>query len=143
VLKRDCNYEAEVLRAVATAHIDDDLRAHIASCDDCAELLSVATAVADDRRTLMREAPIPSSGLMWWRTRMRAREEARRMAVRTATLVQAGLIAVAIIIAVVGAGVTVPAVHIDLKPLLTIPVFAFAAWVILAPVAVYFTVTED
>ena len=143
MLERHCNYEAEILRAVATAHIDDDLRAHIASCDGCAELLSVATAVADDRRTLMREAPIPSSGLMWWRTRMRAREEARRMAVRTATLVQAGLIAVAVIIAVVGVGVTVPAVHIDLKPLLTIPVFAFAAWVILAPVAVYFTVTED
>jgi hypothetical protein len=143
VLKRDCNYEAEVLHAVTTAHITEDLRAHIATCDGCAELLSVASAVADDRRTLMREAPIPSSGLMWWRTKMRAAEEARRAAVRTATLVQAGLIAVAIIIAVVGVGVTVPAVHIDLKPLLTIPVFAFAAWVILAPVAVYFTVTED
>jgi len=143
VLKRDCNFEAEVLRAVATAHIDADLRAHIVTCDGCAEILSVASAVADDRRTLMREAPIPSSGLMWWRTKMRANEEARRAAVRTATLIQAGLIAVAVIIAVVGVGVTVPAVHIDLKPLLTIPVFAFAAWVILAPVAVYFTVTED
>ena len=143
MLKHDCNYEAEVLRAVAAAYIDDDLRAHIAACDNCAELLSVASAVADDRQTLMREAPIPSSGLMWLRTRMRAREEARRMAVRTATLVQAGLIAVAVIIAVVGVGVTLPPVHVDLKPLLTIPVFAFAAWVILAPVAVYFTVTED
>ena len=143
MLKRDCSFEAEVLRAVATAHIDEDLRAHIAECDGCAELMSVASAVADDRRTLMREAPIPSSAAMWWRTRMRAREEARRMAVRTATLVQAALVAVAVIVAVVGVGVTLPAVHIDLKPLLTIPVFAFAAWVILAPVAVYFTVTED
>ena len=143
MLKRACNYEAEVLRAVTTAHIDHDLREHIASCDSCAELLSVATAVADDRRTLMREAPIPTSSAMWWRTKMRATEEARRAAVRTATLVQAALVAVAVIIAVVGIGVTVPSIHVDLKPLLTIPVFAFAAWVILAPVAVYFTVTED
>lgn len=140
---RDCSYEAEVLRAVATAHIGEDLRDHIASCEECAELLSVASAVADDRQTLMREAPIPSSGLMWLRTKVRAQEEARRMAVRTATLVQAGLIAVALIVAVVGVGVTLPPVHVDLRPLLTIPVFAFAAWVILAPVAVYFTVTED
>ena len=143
MLKRDCNFEQEVLRAIAMAHIDEDLRAHIAECDGCAELMSVASAVADDRQTLMREAPIPSSGLMWWRTKMRANEEARRMAVRTATLVQVGLIAVAVIVAVVGVGVTLPALHVDLKPLLTIPVFAFAAWVILAPVAVYFTVTED
>ena len=91
----------------------------------------------------MREAPIPSSGLMWLRTSMRAREEARRVAVRTATLVQAGLIAVAVIVAVVVLGVTLPPVHIDVRPLLTIPVFAFLAWLILAPVAVYFTVTED
>ena len=143
MVERNCDHEAEVLRAVAIAHIDDDLRAHIATCDDCAELLSVASAVAEDRRALMREAPIPSSGLMWLRTSMRAREEARRVAVRTATLVQAGLIAVAVIVAVVVLGVTLPPVHIDVRPLLTIPVFAFLAWLILAPVAVYFTITED
>jgi hypothetical protein len=139
----NCNHEAEVMRAVVTAHINDDLRAHIAACDGCAELLSVASAVADDRRTLMREAAIPSSGLVWWRTSMRAREEARRTVVRTATIVQAALVATAIIVAVVVLGVTLPPVHVDLQPLLTIPVFAFAAWVILAPVAVYFTVAED
>jgi len=143
VLERNCGYEAEVLRAVAGGHIDDELREHIAACDGCADLLSVASAVAEDRRALMREAPIPSSGLMWWRTSMRAREEARRMAVRAATLVQAALIAVAVIVAVVVLGVTLPPVHIDIRPLLTIPVFAFVAWLILAPVAVYFTVTED
>jgi hypothetical protein len=91
----------------------------------------------------MREAAIPSSGLVWWRTSMRAREEARRTVVRTATIVQAALVATAIIVAVVVLGVTLPPVHVDLQPLLTIPVFAFAAWVILAPVAVYFTVAED
>ncbi|MDQ6803317.1 MAG: hypothetical protein M3041_21150 [Acidobacteriota bacterium] len=143
MLKRDCDYEPEVLRAVTTGRIDDDLRAHIAACDGCAELLSVASAVADDRQTLTREAPIPSSGLMWWRTSIRAREEARRTAVRAATLVQAALVATAIIVAVVVLGVTLPPIHVDLRPLLTIPLFAFVAWVILAPVAVYFTVTED
>ena len=142
MLKPDCNREADVLRAIAAGFIDDDLRVHITDCDGCAEVLRVASAVADDRRVLMREAPIPSSSAMWLRTTMRAREDARRVAVRSATLIQAALVAAAIVIAVVVLGATVP-VHLDLQPLLTIPVFAFLAWVILAPVAVYFAVTED
>jgi len=141
VLNRNCNRENDVLRAVASAYIDDDLRNHVASCASCADLLAVASAVADDRRTLMREATIPSSGLVWWRANMRARQQARRVFVRTATLVQVALIAVAIIVAVVVLGATPP--RIDYRPLLTIPIFAFVAWLILAPVAVYFTVTED
>jgi hypothetical protein len=91
----------------------------------------------------MREAPIPSSRVMWLRTTARTREEARRTAVRSATLIQAALVAAAIVIAIVVLGATVPAVRIDLRPLLTIPVFAFIAWVILAPVAVYFAVRGD
>jgi hypothetical protein len=51
------------------------------------------------------------------------------------------LIAAAIVVAVVVLGVSLPV--IDMRPLLTIPIFAFLAWLILAPVAVYFAVTED
>lgn len=141
MLNRNCNRENDVLRAVASAYIDDDIRSHIASCASCADLLAVASAVADDRRTLIREATIPSSGLVWWRANMRARQQARRVVVRTATLIQIALIALAIVVAIVVLGATPP--PIDYRPLLTIPVFAFVAWLILAPVAVYFTVTED
>jgi len=141
VLNRECSREDDVLRAVASAYIDDDLRGHIASCAGCADLLAVATSVTDDRRMLMREATIPSSGLVWSRANMQARQQARRLVIRTATLVQIALIAAAIIVAIVVLGATPP--RIDYRPLLTIPVFAFLAWLILAPVAVYFTVTED
>jgi hypothetical protein len=141
VANRDCNRETDILRAVGSGHIDDDVRNHIVACDVCADLMAIASAVVDDRRALMRDAPIPSSGLVWWRVNMRARQEATRVAVRAATLVQVALIAAAIVVAVVVLGVSLPPV--DIRPLLTIPIFAFLAWLILAPVAVYFAVTED
>jgi hypothetical protein len=141
VASRDCNRETDILRAVGSGHFDDDVRSHIAACDVCADLMAVASAVADDRRALTREAPIPSSGLVWWRANLLARQEATRTAVRAATFVQVALIAAAIIVAVVAFGGSLP--RVDLRPLLTIPIFAFLAWLILAPVAVYFAVTED
>jgi predicted anti-sigma-YlaC factor YlaD len=141
VASRACDRETDILRAVGSGHVDDDVRGHIAECDACADLMAVASAVADDRRALMREAPIPSSALVWWRANLRARQEAARVAVRAATLVQVALIAAAIVVAVVVLGVSLPV--IDMRPLLTIPIFAFLAWLILAPVAVYFAVTED
>jgi predicted anti-sigma-YlaC factor YlaD len=143
VLNRDCNRESDVLRALTIGRVDDELREHLGVCAACTDLLEVASAVIDDRRALMREATIPTSGLMWWRTNMRAREEARRVVVRTASVVQAVLIAVAVLVAVVVLGVTVPPVKVDYGPILTIPIFAFLAWLILAPVAVYFAVTEE
>jgi predicted anti-sigma-YlaC factor YlaD len=141
VVRRDCEREAEILRAIGSGHVTDDVREHVASCAGCADLFAVASAVVDDRRMLMREAPIPSSGLVWWQMNMRARQEARRVAVRTATVVQVALVAIATVVAVIVFGATPPS--IDYRPLLTIPVFAFVAWLILAPVAVYFAVTED
>ena len=138
---QDCIRETDVLRAIGSAHVDDELRAHIDTCAGCADLFTIASAVVDDRRELMREAPIPSSGLMWWRANALARQEARRVAVRTATIVQAALIAVAVIVAVGVLGATPP--PIDVRALLTIPVFAFTAWLILAPVAVFLALTED
>lgn len=137
----DCDRESEVLLAVGSGCLGDELRQHIGRCAACSELYDVASAVVDDRRALMSEARLPGSGLVWWRANMRARQEAARMAVRTATAVQIGLVAVAILIAVVVLGATLP--PIDYRPMLTIPLFAFIAWLILAPVAVYFAVTED
>jgi len=139
--KRECEFEFDVLKAVGNGHVDDDLRRHVASCGSCAELLEVATAVVDDRRALIQNARVPGSGLVYWRANLRAQQEARRVAVRTATLIQAALVAAAIVIAVVVKGASLPA--INFSPILTVPIFAFTAWLILAPVAVYFAVTED
>jgi hypothetical protein len=146
VHKRECDRQGEVLQAVSSGRVGDELQSHIAGCAGCSDLLEVAAAIVDDRSALMREAHLPSSGLVWWRANMRARQQAARTAVRTASFVQVVLLVGAIVIALAVVGVNLASV--DYRSLLasglpTIPLFAFAAWLILAPVAVYFAVTEE
>ncbi len=147
MLKRDCEREAEVLQAVSSGRVGDELREHIASCPGCRDLLEVASAVVDDRSALIREARIPSSGLIWWRANMRSRQQAARTVVRTASFVQIVLLITAAAIAFALVGTKLPS--LDYRSVLasgmsvTIPLFALAAWLILAPVAVYFAVTEE
>src|SRR5205085_7698712 len=127
--------QSEVLQAIGNGCLGDELRQHLGECASCAELFDIASAVIDDRRTLVAQARVPASGLVWWRANLRARQEAARAAVRTAAIVQVGLVALAVIVAVVVLGATLP--PIDYTPFLTVPIFAFIAWLILAPVAVY------
>jgi hypothetical protein len=155
VADRRCDREAEILDALESgrspASFGDELRTHAAGCAACQDLIDVAGAVLDDRRALMREAVLPGSGVMWWRTTMRARQEAARAAMRTARLVQVTLVVVAVLVAFALLGPRVAPG--DLKALFTasafsllgfgVPLLAFVAWLILAPVAVYFVLSEE
>ena len=101
----DCAHEPDVLEAVYTNRwpdrVDPDLRAHVATCQICSEVLTIAPlleAVADLTRA---EATVPESGLVWWRAQMRAREEAARTAVRPITVAQA--VGFAAFVGVIGA----------------------------------------
>ena len=55
----ECPRENEVLELVRTGRADDELRAHIASCGGCTDLAAVASALLDDRMTLVRNAEVP------------------------------------------------------------------------------------
>ena len=145
--KRDCEREFEVLECAGKAQIGDELRAHIDACDSCRELFEVARAVVDDRSVLMRDARLPGAGLVWWRANMRERREAARAAVRAGSVVQVFLLVAAVLIAlgVLGISIDVQAVWRSIvlsAQTFAIPLLALAAWLILAPVAVYFAVTE-
>ena len=149
---RRCNRESEIIEALAAGRpIDEELRNHVQQCAACADLAMVAGALLEDRRSLMRDAAIPASGLVWWRATMRARREAARAALRTARVVQIALLLVSLIVAVAFLGARVAAA--DLKAMLAaapagffglgVPLLAFAAWLILAPVALYLVVSEE
>jgi len=144
VAKRVCDREPEVLQAAAYGRMDAELQDHVAACADCRELLDVAAAILDDRSTLMREAHLPGAGLVWWRTNMRARQEAARAAVRAGSFVQVVLLVTAVVIAIALVGANLPSINKTalFAVVSSVPLFAFAAWLILAPVAVYFAVTE-
>ena len=136
MLDRVCDREPEVLDAAST-RCGDELGEHIAECASCRDLFDAASAVIDDRRTLMRDARIPSSGLVWWRTQMRARQDAARTARRIINVVQAAAVLVALVAVFLIVGPALPAIHWSLPLIL-----ALASPLALAPVAVYFALTE-
>lgn len=144
-MAKACDREFDVLTA-ATSVAGEELRAHLASCSSCRELYDVARSIADDRANLMRNAPVPGAGLVWWRANMRGQREAARAAVRAGSLVQVALLLAAVIIALATLGISVD-VHAVARSIaastVAIPLMALAAWLILAPVAVYFAVTEE
>jgi len=165
----ECEREQDVLDAVAAGRwpdrCDNDLRAHVTSCAVCADLASVAAAVVDDRDVASSEARLPSAGLVWWRARLRAREDDAREAGRPVAFIQgvAASVAVWLIVSIVRA---VPAGYLSewrswligsfprftltmadvTRVTATVPVVVFvlvAVWLILAPVAIYFAAADE
>lgn len=94
----DCPHEVDVLTMVSTGQWPErapaDLRAHVVTCAVCADLASVARAI-DDERAAPIAPRLPSSGTVWWRAQLRARQDAAREVGRPITVAQAVLLAVA------------------------------------------------
>jgi len=165
----ECARESEVLEAVTFGRWPEqcgDLAAHVASCAICADVLEVAKALHDDREWLTREAHPPSAGMVWWRATIRARAEAARTATQPISVLQ-GVAGACIVGAAAGlatvawrsiqwfdrigelamqfeshrdglASASAIAAHHGLPILI-----AVAAGLVLAPLAIYFTLADD
>ncbi|HEX5041925.1 MAG TPA: hypothetical protein VFV75_03415 [Candidatus Polarisedimenticolaceae bacterium] len=94
-----CPREHDVLEALRSgawpAGCDEELRAHPPQCPGCRDLVEVTAALFEDRDAGIHEAPIPGSGLVWWKLQLRLRQEAMRSARRTLLLVQASALSIA------------------------------------------------
>jgi hypothetical protein len=103
----ECRYESEILDAVASGRwpdrLDAELHDHLSSCSICSELAMVSAMYRDDHASAMDEVRVPSAGLVWWKSELRARREAVRVASRPITLVTgiAGTCAVAVLAMVI------------------------------------------
>jgi hypothetical protein len=101
----ECEFEAEVLAATLQSRwperVDADLRAHVASCTICSDVVSIAGAVDDAREEMRASAVVPDSGRVWWLAQLRARREAAEAAGRPITAVQ--VIAFACAVGLLGA----------------------------------------
>ena len=165
----ECAREHDVLEAVAFGRWPEqcgDLASHVAACQVCAEVLEVARALHADRGALCREAQPPAAGMVWWRATLRARAEAARTATQPISVLQG--IAGACVVGAAAGLVTVAwqsmqwverigelAVRLESRradiasasalaaghplPLL----IAVAAGLVLAPLALYFTLAGD
>ena len=168
----DCSREDDVLDALSSGRwpdrTDDELRAHIATCTICTDVVAVATAVLEVRDDEPGDMRIPSSAVMWWRAQMRARQEAAREAARpvnvaqVVALVSVAALTVAALVALspwfgglLGgwiAGVR-QAASSDMAPISApsallaggwmLPALMIGGWLVLAPVAIYFAVADD
>lgn len=168
----ECNCEEEVLEAIAARRwpdrCDPDLLAHVTTCGICTDLVQVATALLEDRELAWNDARIPPSGVVWWRAQLRAREDAARAAARPLAFIQGVAVSVAlwlvvtIVRAVPAADLSawrawivawIPTVSFtttDVARLLQLTgivpisiVCLLAAWLVLAPVAIYFAVVDE
>jgi plasmid maintenance system antidote protein VapI len=142
----DCTREAEILDAITVgrwAH-STELRAHASTCATCADLVTVASAITEDVAAAMRRAPIPGSGLIWWRMQRRVQLEAARNVKRAVTFVEAlTLAATAFAVLFILGGLSLLKFDWRVLPW-NVPLLAAAAMILaLAPFAVYYAVTEE
>jgi hypothetical protein len=168
----ECSCEEDVLDAITSRRWPDrcsrELRAHVTSCGVCTDLVLVATALLEDRELAWSEARIPPSGVVWWRAQLRAREDAARAAARPLAFIQGVAASVAlwlgvtIVRAVPAAdlsawrswiGTWIPTVSfttpdvarlVQVADIVPISILCLlAAWLVLAPVAIYFAVVDE
>lgn len=163
-----CRREADVLEAVAFGRWPDhctELAAHVSTCEVCGDLLEVARALHEDRESACREAQPPAAGMVWWRATIRARAEAARTATQPISILQgmAGASIVGVGAALVSLawqsrhwvdrlrelGVDLQSRRADIAAVSTLAahglpiVIALAAALVLAPLALYFTLADE
>jgi predicted anti-sigma-YlaC factor YlaD len=94
-----CPFEAQVAAAARHGQAFGALEPHLAACESCRTLASVASLIAVDARRAVSVAPVPTSGVVWWRIQQRARREAMQAASRAVTLVQAVSVGAGVVVA--------------------------------------------
>jgi hypothetical protein len=101
----ECEFESEVLSATLQSRwpdrVDAQLRAHVAECAICSDVVVIAGAIDDAREEAYARAVVPDSGRVWWRAQLRARREAAQTAGRPITAAQ--VIAFACAVGLLGA----------------------------------------
>ena len=168
-MKLQCQFEQELLDAIAARRwpdrADEALRDHVAHCGLCADVAEIAGAFFDDRDCARAEAIVPSSSAVWWRTQIRAREEAARLAARPLLIVQGIATVVAAVVAIALAPMASTWIRSSLAALgaaefwalprdvslswvlsaaayTTLPLIVVGVWVVLAPVVVYLALDD-
>jgi len=161
----ECIREADVIDAIASRRwperAGDELRAHVASCEVCADVADVAGAMNAEHDLAWTEAAVlPSAHVVWLRAQARARSAAARQAARPIAVMQAlGLASAAGVISVL-IGMVAYWVWARSEWLLAMPtlepiglesmgfairgtLLAIGLWLVLAPVAVYLVASDD
>ena len=108
-----CKRQAEVNDLLARGHwphaCPAELRAHLGSCRNCAELALVTEAFQRSRAAAVFEVRLPAAGAIWWRAQLRRRNAALERVGRPIT--GAYVFALTVMLLVAGAAVIEQARH--------------------------------
>jgi hypothetical protein len=164
---REVDVVAFILDRRGVSVDDEGLAAHVDGCDTCREVAELTRLMSTDHETTRREIRVPAAGQVWWRSAVRARLEAVQAATRPLTWSHgiAGACAIGLVLALFGfawpvvrdAGAWIVARVLDAAPLgaaaatlVTTSVhgsvglmFVAAACILLAPVALYFALSDE
>ena len=166
----ECPHEQQVVNAVLAGKwphgCDDSLVSHASSCEACREVASVSVLLREDIDQSRIEVHVPAAGQVWWRAAVRARLESTQAAARPMGWMHAitGAVVLGVFLAIVTAvwpmvpGVvqTLRTASADLFPRTevataiagglaqTVMIGVIAgALLLLAPLAVYFVLSDD
>ena len=169
-MTNQCVHEHDVVVAVLSRRWDfvcDELKQHAIDCEICCEVVAVARLLSADQERARHEVRVPAAGQVWWRAAVRARLEAAHDAARPLTWLHGIAAASAAGLAVAVIGIAWPSLQeivswltsraiaadsgvADVAALVTtamqrsLPLaFVVAACIVLAPVALYFVLTDD
>jgi len=88
----ECEREIEIVEAVTCgrwpAATSEELQTHAAGCPICSDVVRVAVALTEEKENGLQMARVPSAGLVWWRSEMRARRDAVNRATRPLRIVE-------------------------------------------------------
>jgi hypothetical protein len=127
-----------------------DCQCDKSECPECGPLVLLAQQIRQEFEHTARAARVPTPEIIWWRSQLRARQEAARKAARPILFTQALAIAALIGLLVSVAGrLTLPALSfVETTPLsvgmpVVYIVIATAVCLLVAPLAVYVALARD
>jgi hypothetical protein len=121
-----------------------------AECPECGPLVLLAQQIRQEFEHTTRTARVPTPEIIWWRSQMRARQEAARKAARPILFTQALAMAALIGLLVSVAGrFTLPALSLGTLPALSVGtpflylIVAAASCLLIAPLVVYLALARE
>lgn len=87
-----CQHETAALEAVRAGRwpevCEEELRAHVAHCAVCSEVVLVAQLLRQEDAAALAQARLAAPGLVWWKAQIRARRAAAERAAAPIALVE-------------------------------------------------------